>query len=234
MPTITTIRHVACEGPAALELILAPLGFRFEVHRMDAGDPVPSACADGLVVLGGPQAVYDPAGFPTRDAEATLIRRALSEGKPVLGVCLGSQLLAHAAGAAVRAGRVGPEIGWGPVHLTAEGTADPLFQGLPPEIPAFHWHSDTFDLPEGAVRLAGSAAYPHQAFRLGTSAYGFQFHLEVTEGMIREWMEAYASSLTPGGGTVPPERITERIEERAKELRRIAEAVFPRWASLLR
>jgi GMP synthase (glutamine-hydrolysing) len=164
--------------------------------------------------------------------EVAAIRKALDARLPILGICLGSQLLAKAAGSQVFRGAQ-PEVGWAPVQLTTSGSQDPLFEGLPNSFTAFHWHGDTFTLPEGSERLASSDLYRNQAFRLGSNAYGLQFHLEVTREMAKDWMQKYARELTHQGGVIQPERITDRLEENISALRKIADGVFGRFASLL-
>jgi GMP synthase (glutamine-hydrolysing) len=138
-----------------------------------------------------------------------LVRRALEAGLPILGVCLGSQVLAAAAGAAVYPGPAGREIGWDEVTLTPEGRLDPLARSLLDEpsrssARIFHWHGDTFDLPPGAVRLAFSSRYANQAFRIGACAYGFQFHFEVDADMIAAWVERGADYAREGGYETEP------------------------------
>lgn len=151
-----------------------------------AGEEPPSADAyDGLVVLGGPMGVHDGDAFPWLEPERACIRAALSAERPVLGLCLGAQLLAHVLGAAVTKNPQ-REIGWFPVQLTDAGRGHPLLPDFPAEFTAFHWHGDTFAIPDGAVWLASSAACPHQAFAWGDRALGLQFHLEYTpEGVER-------------------------------------------------
>jgi GMP synthase (glutamine-hydrolysing) len=181
------IQHVPWEGPGLIERIGRERGFAFKTSRMDLGDSLPPASGiGGLVVMGGPIGVYEADHHPHLAAEMALIGECIREGLPVLGVCLGSQLMAGALGARVFPGH-GPEIGAGEVRLTAEGEADPVLGPSGPSIPTFHWHGDTFDLPAGAVLLASSAAYPHQAFRAGARAYAFQFHVEVDRGLARAW-----------------------------------------------
>jgi GMP synthase (glutamine-hydrolysing) len=136
--------------------------------------------------MGGPMNVEDYARYPFLLNELNLIENVLKEGKPVLGICLGAQLIAKALG-----GRVYPnqykEVGWYPVSLTEEGMKDPLFAGVPSHFDVLHWHGDTFDLPDGAIHLARSQRCEVQAFRWGYSTYAIQFHLEVTPQMVREW-----------------------------------------------
>jgi GMP synthase-like glutamine amidotransferase len=141
-------------------------------------------------------------------------------------------MLAYAAGGQVYRGAL-PEVGWYPVSLTPSGKHDPLFLGVPAEFRAFHWHNDTFTLPQGAVRLASSEFYPNQIFKIGSNAYGFQCHLEVTEDMVKSWASLYAKELTPQGGPIRPERIEENLSPNAKNLRDIAEKIFTRFSALL-
>ena len=196
------------------------------------GEPVPG-CLDGfggLVVMGGPMGVADRDRLPFLKEEIRLIEQALKEKKPILGVCLGSQLLAHALGARVSRGER-KEIGWHLVRLTPEGTEDPLFQGVEPSFFAYHWHGDVFDLPPGAVGLASSEQTPHQAFRHGRSAYGLLFHLEMTENIIREMIRNFSDELEEehldGGG------LLEKGREHLSALQRISGVVFGRWADPL-
>jgi GMP synthase (glutamine-hydrolysing) len=144
---------------------------------------------DAMVVLGGGMNVHEAARLPWLRTEVDLIRDALAAGTPVLGICLGAQLLATAAGAAVR--RVeDPEIGWFEVERLPAGDADPLLGALPERFTAFQWHSYTFDLPAGAIQLARSPASP-QAFRLNGRAWGVQFHPEVTPDVLSEWFDDF-------------------------------------------
>ena len=182
------VQHVAFEGPGAIADAISAAGADLSVIRVDRGDavPPPDAAADaaGLVVMGGPMSVHDDLGWLAD--ERALLRAAVELGRPVLGVCLGAQQLAAALGASVSAGQA-PEYGVGEVHLTAAADSDPVFGPAPTPLPSVHWHSDTFALPEGAVRLAGNAAYENQAFRVGARAYGLQFHVEVTASLIAHW-----------------------------------------------
>ncbi|HJT23840.1 MAG TPA: type 1 glutamine amidotransferase [bacterium] len=232
MPHITCFQHIDCEGPGSLLEILKAKEVRINVLKPFQGDPVPAHLGDGLVVLGGPMGVYEEKQYPWMTAELNAIRKCLDSSLPVLGICLGSQMLAHAAGGNVYKGQE-QEVGWYPITPTERGHLDSLLLGLPREFNAFHWHGDTFTLPSRAALLAGSAKYPHQIFRVGTNAYGFQCHLEVTAEMVKSWMQVYAKELVPQGGPIPPEPIEEHLAENAAALNALAENVFARFAALL-
>jgi GMP synthase (glutamine-hydrolysing) len=208
-------------------------GLKLDIHRVWEKTDLPEEAEHGLVVLGGPMGAYETqATFPTVQKEISLIQSALSQGKPVLGICLGSQLLAKAAGASVYKGKNGPEIGWYPVRRTPESSQDPVFRDFPQEQHVLHWHGDTFDLPTGAHHLASSSRYPHQAFRVGPNAYGLQFHVEVTVEMVREWLEYYAMDFTPKGGTLDPAPVVNSLESHAGRLELHAAALLGRLAEL--
>lgn len=162
----------------------------------------------GLLVLGGPMGVNDKAEYPYLSQVERLIGEAVAAGKPVLGLCLGAQLMASALGGKVFPNRT-KEIGCYRVDLTAEGRADPLFAGMGPRVPVFQWHGDTFTLPEGAVLLATAPTCAHQAFRYGRNAYGLQFHLEVTPDIVAEWADAYAAELAVFDGRSPGDLMAE-------------------------
>ena len=183
---------MAHEGPGTIAQSLADAGIATDVVRLDRGDPLPDlGDIGGLVVMGGPMGVHDDEMFPWLKPERALIRTAAHEGMPVLGVCLGAQQLAAALGAPVSTGAV-EEVGVGRVELTGAGRRDPVlgpeYNGLSgTTVPCVHWHRDTFALPEGAVHLAATRTFPHQAFRFGACAYGLQFHVEVDEVLADAW-----------------------------------------------
>jgi GMP synthase-like glutamine amidotransferase len=142
----------------------------------------------GVVILGGPMNVYEEDNYPFLALEDAFIKMVLREKIPFLGICLGAQLLAKACGAKVTKSDY-KEIGWFEVDLTPEGKQDGLFRGLPHTIPVFQWHEDTFAVPDGGILLGTSALCRNQAFRVGDSAYGLQFHTEVTPDMVKAWAE---------------------------------------------
>ena len=183
---VLAFRHVPFEhlGRIEPELVRRGIGIDYaDLYQPGAAAPDP-ARYDGLIFMGGAMSVND--GLPYLGREAGWIAQAVEAGRPMLGVCLGAQLIAKALGARVYPNPV-KEIGWFEIELTGEGAADPLFAGAAQRETVFQWHGETFDLPPGARWLASSPACRHQAFRVGSSAYALQFHLEVTPEMIAEW-----------------------------------------------
>lgn len=182
--------------------------------------------ADALIVMGGAMSANDALPFITREIE--YIRDAVRRGKPVLGVCLGAQLIAKALGARVYANPV-KEIGWAPVTFADAALSDPLFKGLAEAEVIFHWHGETFDLPAGAQLLASSVACQHQAFRVSDRIYGLQFHLEVTPHMIVEWChdEEVCAGAREARQPIDPHAHAARTKE-------LADTIFGRWCSLVK
>jgi GMP synthase (glutamine-hydrolysing) len=169
------LQHVPFEGPGAFATALTIRGVSLKCHLVPK-DGLPKHPGDLLIVMGGPMSVNDPDGWIAE--ETTFIRSALHAGKPVIGVCLGSQFMAKALGATVRPGKA-LEIGMTSIQLTPEAKQDPVFKTLPESFDVFEWHGEVFDLPKGCIALAGSDVAPLQAFRYGTKAYGLMFHLEM-------------------------------------------------------
>jgi GMP synthase (glutamine-hydrolysing) len=198
--------------------------------ELDEGEPLPDGGTfDAIVAMGGPMSASDDEELPWLTAERRLIAEAVAEGVPFFGVCLGVQLLAASLGARVYPGPK-PEVGLLPVTLTRAGHSDPVFAGLPSELVTLQWHGDSFDLPEGAVRLASSPAYENQAFRY-RCAYGVQFHLEVSGEMAAEWAEVpeYAASLRRTLGAEAASDFVSGIAEHADRMRAHGRALFERW-----
>lgn len=191
------LQHVPFEGPGAFRASLDKHGVSLE-HYLVPRNGLPKDAGDLLIVMGGPMSVNDSDTWITE--ETAFIRSALLAGKPVIGVCLGSQLMAKALGVQVRPGRA-LEIGMTPVCLTGAGRQDPVFGTAPDTFSVFEWHGEIFDLPKGCVALVESEMAPLQAFRYGDHAYGLLFHLEMEEGGIDSLCRECTSDLIQAGLT---------------------------------
>jgi GMP synthase (glutamine-hydrolysing) len=231
---VLVLQHIACEPPGEYEIVLRERGANLHRVELDEGDRLPPwRDFDAIVAMGGPMSVNDDAELPWLTDEKRAIGEAVRAGVPYFGACLGVQLLAASLGAQVYAGPE-PEVGVLAVTLTPAGVADPLFAGLPPTFPTLQWHGDTFDLPEGATRLASSPAFPNQAFRYGESAYGIQFHVEVLPEMAREWAQVpayadYADRVLGEGGM---EGLLHDFDATQAAMRATGRDIFTRWADL--
>lgn len=228
------LQHIACEPPGLYEDILRERKSSITRVELDAGERLPDwRDFDAILAMGGPMSVNDEEALPWFRAEKRLIAEAVDAGKPFWGVCLGVQLLASSLGARVYPGPR-PEVGVLPVSLTDEAVLDPVFRGLPRDFLALQWHGDTFDLPEGAIRLAGSVDYPNQAFKR-RNAYGLQFHLEVSNAMVREWaaVPAYAEYLERVLGPGSAERLLRQVNVRVDDLQEQGRLMFERWLDVV-
>jgi GMP synthase-like glutamine amidotransferase len=233
--------HDAGEGAGLIAEILKEEGIAYRSVHLYAGEGLPRDTSDleGLVIMGGSMNADDIGHYPFLLPEGQLIEKVISENKPILGVCLGSQLIAKALGA-----RVYPnakrEVGWHPITATPEGHLDPVFSTLPDSVSVLHWHGDTFDLPDGAVHLARSARCENQAFRWGESVYALQFHVEATPSMVIDWCASpEARSYVKGGGETVEKIIKDtpaayrRLEPHARAfLKRYVRAAFNKVRSV--
>lgn len=191
------LKNVPAEGGGTIEDYLRESGIGFRVIDLQSESLPASQNEDTLVIMGGPMSVNDADAYPFITTEVALAADFMRKGKKVFGVCLGAQIMAKALGANVYPGPE-KEIGWYDIELLEEGIRDHLMSKLAvhpragdfwKKFRVFHWHGETFDLPKGAVWLAKSALYPHQAFRYGDNAYAFQFHIEVRKEMVFEWLK---------------------------------------------
>jgi GMP synthase-like glutamine amidotransferase len=236
MAKLQVLQHVAMEGPARIGDVARRLGLEVAVHRLYDGAPVPRALApdDVLVVMGGSMGVGDigDARWPFLAAEAELLAAVLPKGQPVLGVCLGAQLMAHALGARVYPCTVGDpparhrEVGWGAITFTAAPDAEPALAGVDTSEAVLHWHGDTFDLPAGAVRLASTLACENQMFRFGRRAYALQFHVEVDGGDVVRWVEEDADFVRAANGPGGAARIVADTERLMPRHRRVGDRLI--------
>jgi GMP synthase (glutamine-hydrolysing) len=230
---VLIIRHEEVEGPGHIARALERAGLAYRVVRVDRREPVPDALheAPGLVVMGGPMGVYEADRYPHIGDEVRLIRSALEGGRPVLGICLGSQLLAHALGARVYPGP-SKEIGWYDITLSPAASADPLWRGVASPFPALVWHGDVFDLPPGATPLAASALTPLQAYWAGGNTYGLLFHLEVDAAQVQDMCRVFRGELE--AEHLDAATLVAEAERHLPGTSRVADAVFSRWAAGVR
>jgi GMP synthase-like glutamine amidotransferase len=198
---IVIIKHIAIEGPGILDDFFRGTTWSLREVNLFQGENLPSKLdgIDAIVSLGGPMNAYEEGKYPFLKEEDVFLRKAIQERIPILGICLGAQLVAKACGAEVIKSPQ-PEIGWSKVSLTDAGKHDPLFQQMQAsELLIFQWHEDTFSLPSHAVHLAQSPTCRNQAFRVGENVYGLQFHIEVTPEIIESWIQAYMKEETLRG-----------------------------------
>ena len=233
MPAFLVLQHHPVETPGVFAEVLAERGFETHTVRPDLGQPVPAdpGAFAGILAMGGPMGVYEAARFPWLAEEDRLLRAAIARDLPTLGICLGSQLIAKAAGARVAPGPE-KEIGWYPLARSDDGREDPLFTGFPETFEAFEWHGDVFNLPPGAVTLAASPRYAHQAFRLGRRVYGLLFHLEVTGPMVRAMAGAFRDEVLSVGGPALSRALVADLDNRARALNALARPLFAAFLNL--
>jgi GMP synthase (glutamine-hydrolysing) len=208
---IHTLQHVPYEGAGAIGDWAQTHGHSLSTTHIYANDTLPSLESfDWLVVMGGPMNIYQTEEYPWLVEEKAFIKAAIDADKAVIGVCLGSQLIADVLGAPVtRNAHV--EIGWFPIQLTPQAASSPLFRDLPTEFPVLHWHGDTFAIPQGATRMAQSAGCANQAFVWNDTVVGLQFHLETSPPVIEEWLEQ-GDALVPETYIQTGEKILSRRE----------------------
>lgn len=226
MSSVIAIRHVQFEDLGTLEPLLRDRGY--EICYVDAGvDDLAALDAltpDLLVILGGPIGAFDEDTYPFLADELDVVRRRLAGKAPILGICLGAQLIARALGAKVYP-MGAKEIGFAPLTLTAEGHMSPL--AAVGDTPVLHWHGDQFDIPAEAVRLASTATGENQAFAIGRDVLGLQFHLEVDARQIERWLVGHASELAMAG--IDPCTLRAQAQENQTRLATVARTAVGAW-----
>jgi GMP synthase (glutamine-hydrolysing) len=232
---LLVFQHAASEPLGVLDPMLRRWGFRIRYANF-ARDPalqLELSRYNGLVVLGGPMNVDQAAAYPHLLTEIAAIRDALRLGMPVLGICLGAQLLAAALGARVRPNPV-REIGWYRLQPVLHANQDRLFRHFDGSQHVFQWHAYTFDLPPGAVHLASTESCEQQAFRFGERAYGLQFHLEADEPLIQRWLAvpAYRAELEAEAGAESVARVLRDTQGHVASALKLSERVFHAFIEL--
>jgi len=232
MKPIRIFRHVACEGPGYLGVFLEKQNIPFEVVCIDEGVEVPDDLdtISGLVFMGGGMNVTDPLQW-IKDEQA-LIRKAIESNVPIMGICLGAQMISAAMGGRITS-EPGMEIGWHRVTAVAEHKSNAWLKDLPDELLPFHWHADTFSIPQGAVPLFNSECRQNQAFAF-KNCIALQFHLEMTVDMVKEWVQQFGSDLDYG----PPcaqtrDDILYKLDEKVLALNKWADIIFSKWIKQL-
>lgn len=229
MPKLLVCQHVAFEILGTLDPLLRKAGFRIRYVNFGRHPEIQPELDGyhGLVILGGPMNVDDVDRYPHLATETRLVQEAIERDVPVLGICLGAQLIARALGASVRQNE-GVEIGWYDVSLTEEGESDPMLSHFQCTERVFQWHRDTFEIPDGAAHLATSPTCANQAFRYQSNVYAFQFHLEVDEALIRRWLRVpiHVRELKCLKETIDPEHIRRQTPQNIDRLMRLSDQVF--------
>lgn len=237
MPKILVFQHVAHQILGTLDPLLRQAGFRIRYvnfgRDLDARPELNGY--DGLVVLGGPMNADETDAYPHLAHEIAVIRDAIARERPMLGICLGAQLLARALGSPVERARA-HEVGWYDVAMSDAAREDAILGHFDPVERLFQWHEDTFEVPSDGVHLASSEICPNQAFRVGERAYGFQFHLEADGRLIERWLATpeHRAALERSGGRIDPERIRSETAACIERQQQIANRAFTGFIELLR
>lgn len=233
MKPLYIFRHITCEGPGYLEDVLEQHQIPSRLIAIDQDETLPGNIDDcsGLVFMGGPMSVNDP--LPWIEQELELIRQARDVDMPVLGHCLGGQLICKALGGTVGANKV-KEIGWHPVRAVKSASNKRWSNNLPAETTLFHWHGETFSIPDGAELLLENDNCDHQAFTIGNTL-ALQCHVEMTAPMVAEWASLYTDELQdPSPMVQSAEEMTADLDTRVREAQQAADILYQQWLEGLR
>jgi len=229
MKPVAVFRHAPTEGPGYFATFLNGKNIRMELIKLDTGAPVPSTpdAFRGLVFMGGPMSVNDD--LPWIAPVLALIRAAVAQDIPVLGHCLGGQLIAKALGGVVSGNPV-KEIGWGEVTLVDDPIARDWFDAAPSRFTAFHWHGETFTIPQGATRILESVHCSNQAYALGKHL-GMQCHVEMTRDMIETWCDVGKDEITAthSPAVQTPQQMAQDMDQKLAALNSVAAQLYAHW-----
>ena len=236
MKPVLVIQHVSHERLGTFEPVFTQAGVAIRSLSVGESTAVWPRIDEiaGVVSMGGPQSVYEPATYPWIKQELAFLSQAVAAWRPILGVCLGAQMLAAALGAKVTKNPQ-KEIGWYPLMRESGAAGDPMFELFGQTETVFQWHGDTFTLPNGAVRLASSPLCQEQAFRYGDNVYGLQFHVEVTEAIIRAWMRVPVNKaeLESLRGVIDPMTIRRQSPQHIDRLQKLGRHVASAFCQLV-
>lgn len=235
MRKVLVFQHVAHKILGTLNPTMKEYGLKMRYVNFER-NPEEEPTIDkynGLIILGGHMGVYEAEKYTHIKTEMKLIEEALKKNIPILGICLGSQLLAHVLGAEVRKSAE-KEIGWHDIHLTEHGLTDPLFSHFKPTERIFQLHGDTFDIPQSTIHLAKSDVCPGQAFRYGEKVYGLQFHLEVDQPMIHRWLDnpRNQQEITDSNGKFSIDNIRRETQEHIQSSMELSQQTFSKFIEL--
>jgi GMP synthase-like glutamine amidotransferase len=236
MKPVAIIRHARTEEPGHFATVLESNRISWRLIAADCGEAIPrgSETFSGIAMMGGPMSVNDP--LPWIADECALIRDAVARGVPLIGHCLGGQLISKALGGQVTDSPA-REVGWRPIKLAADPLSRDWFGGTASEAIVFQWHGETFSIPTGATRIATGEDCPNQAFALGPHL-AMQFHIEMTEDLIRTWCSDWRQSFDGGRSRVStiqsPDEMLTQMTTHLEPMRRLAERLYGRWLRGLR
>ena len=231
-PRVLVLQHADPEHPGLILNALRNAGAQIETIRTDLAQPTPPSldAYAGLIIMGGPQSVYEEHKYPYLRAEKQLTRQAIDNNIPLLGVCLGSQVIADVLGSGVHPGPA-PELGWKPVKRSEHAANNPILSALPETFTPLHWHGDIYDLPKGATPIGSSEMTATQGFSYNQNVYALLFHLEMTEAQITQMATQFPEDIRRAN--LEPNAFLSQTPAHAAALKPIATEIFTRWANLM-